>query len=98
MSSGPQAGVYALLPDGSQALVHAWIGEDYELADLPEFLDAGRWEGEVLLLTAREVQNLKLRAEAESFDHEEGLIALCRDLDAFRRARTLDGLRLVEMG
>lgn len=98
MSGGAHAGVYALLPDGSQSLVHAWIGDDYELADLPEFLDAGRWESEVLLLTAREVQNLKLRAEAESFDHEEGLIALCRDLDAFRKARNLDDLRLMEVG
>lgn len=98
MSRAQPAGVYAVLPDGRPALVHAWMGEDYELADLPEFLDAGRWDDEALHLTAEEVKKLKLRADAESFDHEEGLIQLCLDLDRFQKAHQLAELRLVELG
>lgn len=98
MSRTAEAGVYALLPDGRASLVHAWQGQDYELADIPEFLEAGTWEGEALLLTANEVVRLRIRADAESFDHEEGLIQLCLDLDRFQRAQGLSGLRLVERG
>lgn len=98
MSRAQEAGVHALLPDGRTALVHAWIGDSYELADIPEFLETGTWEDEVLLLTAGQVAKLTIRVQAESFDHEEGLVALCLDLDRFRQARGLAQLRLVELG
>lgn len=98
MSASGEAGVYALLPDGRESLVHAWLGQDYELADIPEFLAAGTWEGEVLLLSAEEVAKLRIRADAESFDHEVGLIQLCLDLDRFHRSQGLSGLRLAERG
>lgn len=98
MSAAGEAGVYALLPDGRESLVHVWQGQDYELADIPEFLEAGTWEDDALLLTADEVVRLRIRADAESFDHEEGLIQLCLDLDRFQRAQGLSGLRLVERG
>ena len=37
MNRQSQEGVFALLPDGRRELVHAWVGEDYELADVPEY-------------------------------------------------------------
>lgn len=98
MTRPRQAGVYALLEGDRPALVHAWIGDDYELADLPEFLDTGRWQGELLVVRREEVAKLRIRAEAESFDHEEGLIQLCRDLDLFIRDEGAPELRLVELG
>lgn len=98
MSRAPQEGVFALLPDGRHELVHAWMSDDYELADIPEYFAYGRWEEEILLLTAREVTRLKIQADAESFDHEEGLVRLCQDLEHFQKAQGLDPLRLIEVG
>jgi len=98
MSRQPQDGVFALLPDGRRELVHAWMGDDYELADVPERFGYGRWEEDVLVLTARDVTRVRIQADAESFDHEEGLIRLCQDLEAFQRAQGLDPLRVIELG
>ncbi|HLW27276.1 MAG TPA: hypothetical protein VKY54_06055 [Kiloniellales bacterium] len=98
MSRKPEEGVFALLPDGRSDLVHAWMGEDYELADIAELFGYGRWEQDVLVLTAQEVAKLRIQADAESFDHEEGLIRLCLDLQRFQKAQGLDPLRVIERG
>ena len=98
MNRQSQEGVFALLPDGRRELVHAWVGEDYELADIPEYFGYGRWEEDVLVLTARDATKLRIQADAESFDHEEGLVRLCQDLERFQKAQGLDPLRVIEMG
>src|SRR5690625_7858973 len=97
MNRQSQEGVFALLPGGRRELVHAWVGDDYELADVPERFGYGRWEEDVLVLTARDVTRVRIQADAESFDHEEGLIRLCQDLVAFQRAQWLYHLRLIEL-
>lgn len=98
MSAQAEEGVFALLPGGRRELVHAWMSDDYELADLPEYFGYGRWEEDVLILTARDVMKLRIQADAESFDHEEGLIRLCLDLERFQKAHGLDLLHLIELG
>lgn len=98
MSRPPQEGVFALLPNGRHELVHAWMSEDYELADIPEYFGYGRWEEEALVLTARDVTKLRIQADAESFDHEEGLVRLCQDLERFQKVQGLDPLQVIESG
>lgn len=80
-----RAGVYLQVPDGGLALVHAYSNEalDYALEDLPELLGYGRWEEDEpprLILQARDLRALAVEAEARSFDLEEGLVELCKDL------------------
>lgn len=78
-------GVYLLEPDGSLTLAHAYSDEalDYALEDLPELLGFGLWdeaEPPSLTLEEREIRALATEADARSFDLEEGLVTLCRDL------------------
>lgn len=83
-----EPGVYALGPDGRWHLVHADRGGDYHLHDVREAFDLGT-AGEdtdgtpLLALDAREVRQLKALADAQSFDHDPDLIALCADIHGF---------------
>jgi hypothetical protein len=83
-----RAGVYLAEPQGNPTLVHAY-SED-ALEDLPELLGFGRWEEEDpprLTLEARELRALATEVEARSFDLEEGLVTLVRDLRQATRDR-----------
>lgn len=86
-----EAGVYALGPDGRWHLVHADRGGDYHLHDIREAFALGTAgqddDGTPLLsLDARDVRQLKALADAQSFDHDPDLIALCTDIHAFAQA------------
>ncbi len=85
-------GVYALDAHGRETLVHLYQGGDYELGDIVEFFQLGRLEeahceGEtVVVLTAKELHNLKTMADAYSFDYEEPFIEMCLEMKRFADA------------
>jgi len=88
----PRPGVYLVEPAGGLTLAHGYSDEalDYCLEDLPELLGYGIWEeGEPpgLTLETRELRALAVEADARSFDLDEGLVALCRDLREATRER-----------
>ncbi|MGQ0663345.1 MAG: hypothetical protein ACT4P2_07110 [Pseudomonadota bacterium] len=91
-TTGAREGVYAAGPDGEPVLVHHYQGGDYALEDVVEFFELGRLEpsaageGSVLVLTAKEMRQLKTMADAYSFDYEEGFIEMCLDLHRFAAA------------
>lgn len=83
-----EAGVYARDPDGRWRLIHSDRGGDYHLHDIREAFamgTAGQDEDgtPLLALTDREVRQLKALADAQSFDHDPDLIALCADIHLF---------------
>jgi hypothetical protein len=87
--------VWALAPGGERESVHGYQGGDYGLLDIPEFfqLGEGRYdeeEREVLEISGEELDKLKIQADAYSFDYDEGLIALCLDLQRFAKAKGLE--------
>ena len=87
--------VWAVAPDGTRLPVHRYQGGDYGLLDIPEFfqLGEGRYdeeEREVLEISAADLDKLRIQADAYSFDHEEGLTALCLDLQRFAKAQGLE--------
>lgn len=80
--------VYAEGPDGTPVRIHDDQGGDYHLHDIVEFFALGEagttvdgWPA--LALTEAEVRRLKTAADAYSFDHDEGLIALCLDIHRY---------------
>lgn len=87
--AGEAAGaVFAEAPDGRAVRIHDDQGTDYHLHDIAELFEigeAGTTEaGEPALeLSDAEVRRLKAMADAYSFDHDEGLIALCLDIHRF---------------
>lgn len=86
--SPPEPGVRCLEPDCGDELVHRYAGGDYGLEEIPELFQVGRLEtgddgAERLILEPGEVRELKILADAYSFDFDEGLIELCIDLHRF---------------
>lgn len=85
-------GVYCIDPAGVEAPVHCFGDGDYGLTDIPELMLVGRVTAdpdgrERIVLTPREIGELKTFADAYSFDFEEDLIALCLDLHRFANER-----------
>lgn len=83
-----ESGVYCVEPSAGDRPVHLYQGGDYALADIPELFLVGRVVPDPdgrdrIVLTPREIRELKTIADAYSFDFEEGLITLCLDLHAF---------------
>ena len=78
-----EPGVYSARGD----LVHRHQGGEYRLADVVSYFELGRVEiaaGQTrLALDAREVRQLKVQADAYSFDYEEGFIEMCLDIHRF---------------
>jgi hypothetical protein len=85
--------LHALAPDGTLVFVHEYageaLGEDYALADMAENFGLGTFDGEILILTRKELRDMKNLADAYSFDHAEGFIEMC--LEMARVAATLPG-------
>lgn len=85
--------LHALAPDGTPVFVHDYageaLGEDYALADVVGNFGLGRFDGEALTLTRKELRDMKNLADAYSFDHPEGFIEMC--LEMSRVAATLPG-------
>lgn len=84
-------GVYGPDPEGRDALVHAYTGEDYGLDDVHFFFGFGRLDSAadevVLTLSGDEIHELKIMADAQSFDHPEDFIAMCLDIHNFATGR-----------
>ena len=83
-----ERGVRCVEPDLGDRLVHRYEGGDYGLEDIPELFRLGRIRtggkgGERVALTADQIRELKVMADAYSFDFEPGLIELCLDLHRF---------------
>ncbi len=78
-------GVYARTADGAAVLVHAYQDDSYALDHVVELFGRGRFTEElgglhILTLSGREVNYLRVQANAYSFDYEPGLIELCLDI------------------
>ena len=87
-----EGSVWSKGPSGERIKVHDYQGGDYGLLDIVEFFQLGEGsydeaEREVLDLIERDVDRLKVQADAYSFDHEPGLIALCLDIHRFAKAQ-----------
>lgn len=82
-----EPGVYAQEPDGRWRLIHADRGGDYHLHDIREAFGVGTAGSDadgtpMLALEPRELRHMKALADAQSFDHDPDLIALCADIHA----------------
>lgn len=65
-------------------LVHRYQGGEYRLADVVTYFELGCVETQTsLVLDAREVRQLKMQADAYSFDYEEGFIDMCLDIHRY---------------
>lgn len=91
---GLAEGVYLMNPDGANQLVHEHTGEDYGLDDVYLFFGIGRPESPldgdgdfVLVLDDAEIRQLKVMADAHSFDHLEDFITMCLDIHRFASGR-----------
>jgi len=86
----PIEGVYSPNPDGVDQLVHEYTGEDYGLDDIHLLFGIGQPESPldgddefILVLEDREIRQLKVMADAQSFDHPEDFIIMCLDIHRF---------------
>lgn len=87
-------GVYFSGENGKPELVHEYLDGEYALGDLAELFAFGKLEDDGSLVVRREeLRPLKVRADAESFDHEEGFIEMCLDIWRFCSAREDESLR-----
>lgn len=90
-----ELGVYAASTSGEAELVHAYQDSDYTLGDIAEFFQLGQLgetpdDAIALVLTAKEIRQLKTMADAYSFDHDEGFISMCLDLHRWAIATPAD--------
>ena len=96
-------GVYAIDDDGELTLLHQYQDGDYSLEDLLEEFGFGRMEADsengdaVVVLEAREVREMKVNADAYSFDYDEGFIEMCLDIDRYFSNLEDDNVRLVSI-
>ncbi len=86
-------GVYANDAKGELSLVHAYIDGDYGLEDVAECFRLGGLSSEdsgptALVLSFKEVKQLKTLADANSFDYEPGFIEMCLDMHRFAMSET----------
>ena len=93
MSAAGPEGIYARLPAGEPFLVHAYLDGEYSLADILEYFKLGRLEdeygGAVLVMSRKELRDLRNFADAYSFDYDAGFIEMC--LDIYRASAELPG-------
>lgn len=92
-------GVYALEPDGRVVRVHVREEDDYALEDIAERFQLGRIlrssedDATVLELSARELRELEVLADAYSFDYDPGFIELCLALARYGAGRAAARVR-----
>ena len=97
-------GVYAIDDDGELMLLHEYLSDEYSLEDLLEEFGFGRTETDnegnevIVALDAREIRELKVNADAYSFDYDEGFIEMCLDIERFASGLEDEKLRLVSIG
>jgi hypothetical protein len=97
------SGVYAVDEDGGLTLLHEYQDDEYSLEDLIEEFGFGRMDGgtengdEIVVLTPKEIRDLKVNADAYSFDYNQGFIAMCLDIDGFASGDADESLRLVSI-
>ena len=84
-----EPGVYSGDAHGRPRLIHAYQDGDYGLEDIVELLGLGRiadggrpdWVG--VVLTDKEMRELKVMADAYSFDYDQEFIEMCLALHRF---------------
>ena len=97
------SGVYAVDEDGGLTLLHEYQDSEYSLENLIEEFGFGQMDGgtensdEIIVLTPKEIRELKVNADAYSFDYDEGFIAMCLDIDRFASGNADESLRLVSI-
>ena len=102
-SQDQTSGVYAVDEDGGLTLLHEYQDGEYSLDDLVEEFGFGQIQGEAesgdasIVLVAREIRELKLNADAYSFDYNEGFIAMCLDIERFASGADEENLRLTSI-
>ncbi len=91
-------GVYYLGDGHHEELVHEYADGDYLLQDIAELFGLGEVQPDGTLKVMRDqLRPLKVRADAESFDHEEGFIEMCLDLWRFGSDKDLEALRFLSV-
>lgn len=96
-------GVYAVDEQGGLTLLHTYQNDDYSLEDVQESFGLGTVErgddehGGLLVLDAREVHELKVNADAYSFDYDEGFIQMCLDIERFHSGLPGEMVRLISI-
>ena len=96
-------GVYAVDEEGRLTLLHEYHDGEYSLEDLLEEFGFGRTERDtengnaIIMLDAREIRELKVNADAYSFDYDEGFIEMCLDIERFASGAAQQGVRLVSI-
>ena len=82
-------GVYSTDASGEQRLVHQYEDGDYGLEDIYCHFELGELESTdpsentIIWLSDTELRELKVMADARSFDFEEGFIEMCMDVQRF---------------
>lgn len=102
-SQDQTSGVYAVDEDGGLTLLHEYQDGEYSLDDLVEEFGFCQTQGDAqsndtsIVLVAREIRELKLNADAYSFDYNEGFIAMCLDIERFASGADEENLRLISI-
>ena len=102
-SQETSSGVYAIDEDGGLTLLHEYQDSEYSLEDLLEEFGFGQTDGStenrdaIIVLNPREIRELKVNADAYSFDYDEGFIAMCLDIERFASGNADENLRLVSI-
>jgi hypothetical protein len=92
------AGVYYVADGARPELVHEYADGDYLLQDIAELFSLGKMQQDGSLLVMRdELRSLKVRADAESFDYEEGFIEMCLDIWRYGSEKEDESLRFISM-
>lgn len=96
-------GVYAVDDQGGFTLLHEYQNEEYSLEDVQESFGlgtverAGDGQDGVLVLNGKEVHELKVNADAYSFDYDEGFIQMCLDIERAYPGLPGEMLRLISI-
>jgi hypothetical protein len=89
-------GVYFVAEGVAPVLVHEYADGDYLMQDIAELFALGELQQDgALIVRQHELRSLKVRADAESFDHEEGFIEMCLDIWRFGSEKEEESIRLV---
>jgi hypothetical protein len=95
------AGVYASGRDGRPTLVHEYLSENYDLADITELLQIGTLmpaSGDVparLVIDRKGLTELRNLINAFSFDYDQGFVEMCLDMARFADEQPGEALTFV---